>query len=128
VRVECIGRDGSSLKYSTGSRSKPDEMREHSLTLGPRPLSPHLLSRLVRSEPDIDCLPQEPIPGPRQIGDLGDQLRLNQCTRERTSGDPKRVCRGGGALSCELARARGSRRLRKSASTLSGIPVPTRPA
>ena len=40
---------------------------------------------------------------------------LTQYTRERTSGDPKRVSRGGGALSGELDRARGSRRRRKSA-------------
>ena len=50
---------------------------------------------------------------------------LTQCTRERTSGDPKRVSRGGGALSGELERAKGSRRRRKSASTLAGMPVPT---
>ena len=43
--------------------------------------------------------------------------------------DPKRVLRGGrGALSGELARAMGSKRRRISASTLSGMPVPTRPA
>jgi hypothetical protein len=40
-----------------------------------------------------------------------------QCTRERTSGEPKRVSRGGGALSGELDRAKASRRRPKSAST-----------
>ena len=92
------------------------------------PLPSHLVGRLVRSEPDINRLPQEPIPGPRQIGDLGDQLRLNPMHSGRTSGDPKRVLRGGGALSGDVARANGSSRRRKSASTLSGMPVPTRPA
>jgi hypothetical protein len=55
----------------------PRWMRKRSLTLRTRHFSPHLLSRLVRSEPDINCLPQEPIPGPRQVGNLCDQLRFN---------------------------------------------------
>jgi hypothetical protein len=47
---------------------------------------------------------------------------LAQCTRETASGDRKRVVRGGGALSGMLPLAGGSRRRRRSASTLSGRP------
>ena len=36
------------------------------------------------------------------------------------SGDPKRVLRGGGALSGEVARARGSRRRRRRSEALTG--------
>jgi hypothetical protein len=50
-----------------------------------------------------------------------------QRTRERTSGEPKHVFRGGITLRGAALLASGSRRRRKSASTLSGIPVPTRP-
>jgi hypothetical protein len=45
--------------------------------LAARHFPPHLINRLVPSEPDMDRLPQEPVPGPRQKGDLGDQSRLN---------------------------------------------------
>ncbi len=50
-----------------------------------------------------------------------------QWTRERTSGDLKRVLGGGGSLSGELVRVKGSRQRRRSASVLSGMPEPTRP-
>jgi hypothetical protein len=50
-----------------------------------------------------------------------------QRTRERTSGEPKHVFRGGIPLRGAALLASGSRRRRKSASTLSGILVPTRP-
>jgi hypothetical protein len=52
----------------------------------PRPLpptkracnfSPHLLCWLVLAQPHVNRLPQEPIACPSQIGDLGDQLRLD---------------------------------------------------
>ena len=44
-----------------------------------------------------------------------------QCTRERTSGDPKRVLRGGRTLRGDTFRASGSKRRRRSARTLTGI-------
>jgi hypothetical protein len=54
--------------------------------------------------------------------DSSPELRLGsaQCTRETASGDRKRVVRGGGALSGMLPSQGGSRRRRRSASTLSG--------
>jgi hypothetical protein len=91
-------------------------------------LTPHLVGRLVPAEPDIDRVSQEVVGRPGQIGDLRDELRLDPWTRESTSGDPKRVERGGGTLRGEVLRASGSKRRRRSASTLTGIPVPTRPA
>lgn len=92
-----------------------------------RNLPSHLVGQLVLAEADVNCVTQEAVARPVQIGELGDQLRLDQWTRERTSGYPKRVLRGGGTLRGEVLRASGSRRLRRSASTLSDIPVPTRP-
>jgi hypothetical protein len=44
-----------------------------------------------------------------------------QCTREGTSGDPKRVLRDGGALNGDVLRASGSSLRRKSARTLTGM-------
>jgi hypothetical protein len=89
---------------------------------------PHLVGRFVLAEPDINRVSQEIVGRPGQMGDLGDKLRLDPMDAKRTSGDPKRVERGGGTLKGELLRANGSRRRRRSASTLTGIPVPTRPA
>ena len=53
---------------------------------------------------------------------------LHLAGRDVSSGEPKRVERGGGTLRGDVLRASGSRRRRKSASTLTGIPVPARPA
>ena len=55
-------------------------------------------------------VPQEVVRGPCQVRD-----------------EPKRVLRSGGTFRGDLERLSGSRRRRRSASTLSGIPVPTRP-
>src|SRR5271154_7106216 len=73
---------------------------------------------------------KSPVPGPGRIGDSSHEVRLGstQCTRETASGDRKRVVRGGGALSGIIVRTRGSNRRRKSASTLSDMPVPALPA
>src|SRR5580704_8256788 len=95
-----------------------------------RDFSTNLRSGLVGSDPHVNRLPQEPVVGPGQIKYVISVTSRGstQWTRDRTSDEPKRVWRGGGSLSGELARANGSRRRLKSASTFSGIPVPTRPA
>src|SRR5277367_4016775 len=69
-------------------------------------------------------------PQSRSNRDSSHEVRLGstQCTRETASGDRKRVVPGGGALSGIIVRTRGSNRRRKSASTLSDMPVPALPA
>ena len=86
------------------------------------PASPACLSGIRRRR----CA-AEPVGRPGQIGYLGDKLWLNPVHARETSGDPKRVLRGGGTLRGDVLRASGSRRRRRSARTLTGMPVPTRP-
>jgi hypothetical protein len=81
-----------------------------------RGFPPHLIGRLVLPEADIDRVSQEVVGPPGQVGDLGDQLRLDPVhSRE----DQRRSeARGGEAL-----RPSGSRRRLKSARTLTGVRV-----
>ena len=73
-------------------------------------LPPHPAGRFVLPQSDVNRVAQEVVGGPCQIGDLSHQLRLNPVPRERTSGEPKRVRRGGGTLRGDVLRAIGSRR------------------
>ena len=91
--------------------------------------APHLVGRLIFPQSDVDGVGRSnPSAVHVKYVISATSCGSTQCTRERTSGDPKRVLRGGGTLRGEVGRPSGSRRRRRSASTLSGIPVPTRPA
>jgi hypothetical protein len=84
-------------------------------------------ARLVLAEPDVNRVSQDGVGRPSQIRDLRDEPCSTQCTQERTSGEPKRVLRGGGTLRGDVVRAKGSRRRRRSASTFATRRCPFRP-
>ena len=65
----------------------------------------------------MNGLSQEPVAGPGQISNFNDELRLGPMHAGKNERRSERVLRGGGALSGMLARASGSSRRRKSAST-----------
>jgi hypothetical protein len=58
----------------------------------------HLIGRLVLAKPDVNRVSQEVVGRPGQIGDLGDKLQLDPMNTDMTSGEPKRVLRGGSTL------------------------------
>ena len=93
----------------------------------PLTFAAHLFGRLVFPEPDIDRLWQQVVGGPGQIGNFGNKFWLDPVDADRTSGEPKRVERGGGTLKSDFGRANGSRRRRRFLSTFWDMPVPTRP-
>jgi hypothetical protein len=88
-------------------------------------LASHLIGWLVLPQPDVNRVPQEVVSRPGQIGDLSDELRLNPMHARKNERGAKAGLR---RRQDGQRRLNGSRRLRRSASTLSGIPVPTRPA
>ena len=94
----------------------------------PLTLSPHLVRGLVLPQPDVNRVAKEIVGRPGQIGDLGDKLRLDPVDAgENERRSEARLSRRQD-VSGGFVRASGSSRRRRSARTLSGIPVPTRPA
>jgi hypothetical protein len=61
--------------------------------------SPHLASGLVRPKPFIDDLAQQAIGDPCEKPHLAHSCGFTQWSRARSSGEPNRFVRGGGALS-----------------------------
>ena len=56
----------------------------------PCPLPRISLVRLVLAGTDVNGVPQKAVGRPGQVSGLGHKLRLDPCTRERTSGEPNR--------------------------------------
>ena len=102
--------------------------RQHERESLPRDFPPNLIGRFIFSQPDVNRVTQEAVRSPGQIGDLSHKRRLDPVHPRENEGDPKRVLRGGRTFRGEVLRASGSKRRRRSARTLRGIPVPTRPA
>jgi hypothetical protein len=74
----------------------------------------HFGRRLVLAQNLVDDLAQQIVLGPGQKLDFGDQLGRTQCTRLKTSGEPKRLVRGGGTSSGIFKTASGCRRCHSS--------------
>jgi len=87
-----------------------------------RGFPPDLRRWLVRAEADVNRVTQEVVGRPGQIGDLGDELRLDPMNAGRTSGEPKRVLRGGGRLRGDVLRAKGSQATPQIGEHLHGHP------
>ena len=91
-------------------------------------LPSNLLRRLVLPEADVNRVPQRVVSRPCQVSNLSDKLRFNPVhprknERRAEAGlarrrDAQRRCPAGKWFEAEP----------RSASTLTGIPVPTRPA
>jgi hypothetical protein len=60
-----------------------------------RGLPPDIRRRLVLAQSEVNGVTQEAVAGPGQEVISATSFGSTQCTRERTSGDPKRVERGG---------------------------------
>jgi hypothetical protein len=85
---------------------------------------PDIGRRLVFAQP-IDRVPEQAVSHPGQIGDLWDSFGSIQRMRDRTSGDLKRIVRGGGTLRRGLVAQSGAA---DRQGTLSGNTVPIRPS
>src|SRR5260370_22903316 len=59
-------------------------------------LAPHAARGLILAQPLIHDLAEQPVGGPGQKGHFGDELGCTQCTRDNSSGRPKRAVGGGG--------------------------------
>jgi len=91
-------------------------------------LAPHLGRRLVLTQAFVGDLAQQIVFGPGQESHFGHQLGPYPCTRVSTSGDPKRLPRGGGTSSGMVPVASGCSRRHNLPSSALSMPVPTRPA
>jgi hypothetical protein len=81
---------------------------------------------LSSRRPSYTTLAQQIVVGPGQKLHLGHGR--TQCTRLSTSGDPKRLVRGGGTSSGIREVASGCRRRHSRSSSAVLMPVPARPA
>jgi hypothetical protein len=64
-----------------------------------RTVSAHLRGQLIFALSQIDDMSQHPIRRRLAVANFYDHLGAHQCTRESTSGEPKRLLRGGAIAS-----------------------------
>jgi hypothetical protein len=79
MSASMIDRTGPSGLFGSAPVFRPPNLlgNKYEIRTKARHFPSHLRRRLVRSEPDVNRLPQETVGGPSQIGDLGDELRLD---------------------------------------------------
>ena len=97
-------------------------------SLRTRHLAAHLGRRLIFAQSFMDHLPQQIVTGQVRYFTYATSSGRTQCTRLSTSGDPKRLPRGGGTSSGILSVASGCSLRHSLCSSAWLMPEPTLPA
>ncbi len=120
--------------YAIYSAWKRDRSRSHSVsavsetTVSLGSVAAHIGRRLVLALAQINHMPEQTVRRPLDVADLDDHLRPHPMYSRQSSGDPKRLPRGGAIASGIVSTASGWSRCQTRSSSATGIPLPARPA